>query len=214
MIYVASAAESVYVFRRSTRRDAVRIELLPGMTNVVRFPVERRARATLELLRGIAPDVREVLSLAEAFGIEPPVPDLRGRADAATADCIATQLPRDTPARETLLIELERPVVERAVAACRAAYDASLEASEARQFLLAAQTTGRFWIDGLRERAEALTERAAMLLLTAHARAEGAEGVARAVGLARRGGTWVPRSVADDMDMLIAVQLARRCESA
>ena len=60
----------------------MRIELLPGMTNVVRFPVERRARATLELLRGIAPDVREVLSLAEAFGIEPPVHDLRERADA------------------------------------------------------------------------------------------------------------------------------------
>jgi len=40
----------------------MRIELLPGMTNVVRFPVERRARATLELLRGVAPDVREVVN--------------------------------------------------------------------------------------------------------------------------------------------------------
>ena len=192
----------------------MRIELLPGMTNVVRFPVERRARATLELLRGIAPDVREVLSLAEAFGIEPPVHDLRERADAATADYIAAQVPPDAPTREAMLTELERSVVERAVAACRAAHDTSLEASGAQQLLLGAQTAGQFWIDGLRERAEALTERAATQLLTAHARAEEAEGVARAVGLARRGGTWVPRSVADDMDMLIAVQLARRCESA
>ena len=55
----------------------MRVELLPGMTNVVRFPVERRARPTLELLRGIAPDVREVLNLAEAFGMEMPLPDLR-----------------------------------------------------------------------------------------------------------------------------------------
>jgi hypothetical protein len=62
----------------------MRVELLPGMTNVVRFPVERRARPTLELLRGIAPDVREVLNLAEAFGMEMPVPDLRERVDAAS----------------------------------------------------------------------------------------------------------------------------------
>ncbi len=38
----------------------MRVEVLPGMTNVVRFPVERRARPTLELLREIAPDVRVV----------------------------------------------------------------------------------------------------------------------------------------------------------
>ena len=29
------------------------VELLSGTTNVVRFPIERRARPTLELLRGI-----------------------------------------------------------------------------------------------------------------------------------------------------------------
>jgi len=186
----------------------MRIELLPGMTNVVRFPVERRARATLELLRGVAPDVREVLNVAEAFGMEPPVHDLRERADVATAEHIANHLPPDALVRDAVLTELERPVVERAVAACRAAHDTSLEASEAQQQLLGAQTAGQFWIDGLRERAEALTERAATLLLTAHARAEEAEGVARAVGLARRGTGWAPRSVVDDMDTLIAVQLA------
>jgi hypothetical protein len=117
-------------------------------------------------------------------------------------------VPRDAPTRKAMLAGLERAVVVPAVASCRAAYDASLEASEAQQFLLAAQTTGGFWIDGLRERAEALTERATTLLLTAHARAEEAEGVARAVGLARRGTGWAPRSVVDDMDTLIAVQLA------
>src|SRR5208283_3801485 len=39
---------------REFRRLAMRAELLPGMTNVLRFPVERRARPTLELLREIA----------------------------------------------------------------------------------------------------------------------------------------------------------------
>ena len=70
--------------------------------------------------------------------------------------------------------------------------------------MLAAQTAGGFWIDGLRERAEALTERAATLLLTAHARAEEAEGgVARAVGLARRGkGVGAAERRHDDMETL------------
>lgn len=34
------------------------IDSLPGTTNVVRFPVERRMSPTLDLLRGIAPDPR------------------------------------------------------------------------------------------------------------------------------------------------------------
>ncbi len=82
----------------------------------------RPGSATLELLRGIAPDVREVLSLAEAFGIEPPVHDLRERADAATADYIAAQVPRDAPTRRPCWPGLSvrgQP----AVASCRAAYD-------------------------------------------------------------------------------------------
>ena len=41
-----------------------------------------------------------------------------------------------------------------------------------------------------------------------HARTEEAEGVARAGAMARRGTRWAPRSVADDMDTLIAVQFA------
>ena len=73
------------------------VELLSGMTNVVRFPVERRARPMLELLRGIAPDVREVLNVAEAFGMERPVPDLRERADVATAEHIAHQSRQAAP---------------------------------------------------------------------------------------------------------------------
>ena len=67
----------------------MRVELLPGMKNVLRFPIERRARPTLDLLREIAPDVREVLNIAEAFGMEPPAHGLREHVDAATAGHIA-----------------------------------------------------------------------------------------------------------------------------
>lgn len=90
----------------------MRIELLAGMMNVVRFPTERRARPTLDLLRAIAPDVREVLNLADAFGIEAPVHDLRDRVDAETAEHIVNQVPAQGLAREAMLRELEAPVIE------------------------------------------------------------------------------------------------------
>ncbi len=169
----------------------MRVEVLPGMTNVVRFPVERRARPTLELLREIAPDVRVVPHIADVFGLEMPVPDLRERVDAATAEHIANQLPARGSEREAMLDEL----LESAVAACRAAHDARGEAAAAEQRLRHAQRTGHFWVEPLQERAEARAPRAAELLLVAHVPAEQAEGVARAVGLARSGEAWVPRNV-------------------
>ena len=184
------------------------VELLPGMSNVVRFPVERRARPTLELLRDIAPDVREVLNLGEAFGMEAPVPDLRERADAATAEYIGNQVPAHGQERDGMLRALQAEAVARAVAAARAAHGASLEATEAQQVLLHAQTDGRFWIDPLRERAERLTERAAVLLIEAHVRSEEAEGAARAVRLALRGEAWSPRDVAAEMEELLGLRRA------
>jgi len=186
----------------------MRVEVLPGMTNVLWFPVERRARPALALLRDIAPDVREVLNLAEAFGLEAPVPDLRERTDAATAEHILNQVPTSGAQRGPALRDLEAPVIERALAACRAAHDASVDAAEAQQVLLRARTAGHFWVEPLRERAEQVTELAAQLLLVAHARAEEAEGVARAVGLARRREAWTPRDVAAEMDELIAAHRA------
>ena len=180
----------------------MQVELLPGMTNVVRFPVERRARPTMALLREIAPDVRQVLNLADAFGMEPPVPELRERVDAATAEYIANQSPPPGPERERLLAELLEPVAVRAVAACRAAHDASLAAGDAHEVLRRARLAGHFWVDGLQQQAEALTAHLAELLLIAHAQSEEAEGVARAVDLACRGEVWAPRDYHAEADEL------------
>ena len=186
----------------------MQVELLPGMTNVVRFPVERRARASLGLLREIAPDVREVLSLAEAFDLDMPVPDLRARVDRETAEHIVNTIVAGA-GLSAALDELLDPTVTRAVEACQAAHDASVSAAEAQQVLLAGRTAGHFWLDPLRERAEALTLRTAELLIEAHARVEEAEGVARAVGLARRGEVWTPRDVRAEADMLLAAGARR-----
>ena len=186
----------------------MRIELLPGRTNVVRFPIERRARMTLGLLRAIAPDVREVLGVADAFGMEPPVHDLRGRTDAATARHIAENAPIAHDRCGLFLDELVATAATRAVGACRDAHDAAEAASDAQKMLLAARTAGSYWIPPLEAKAEALTEQAAVLLLMAHAKTEQAEGVARAVDLARRGESWTPRDGTADMEFLIAAHRA------
>jgi hypothetical protein len=187
----------------------MRIEMLPGMTNVVRFPVERRARPTLDLLRDLAPDVREVLLIAETFDIEAPAPDLRARADRETAEYILNQVAGFGGEAVASVDALLEPVVTKAVAACRVAHDASTDAAQAQQVLQRARTAGHFWIDPLRERAEALMLRSAELLIEAHARYEEAEGVARAVGLARDGETWTPRDHRTEEEALFGLMVRR-----
>jgi hypothetical protein len=183
---------------------AMKSDRLPGMTNVVRFPVERRVRPTLDLLREIAPDVRELLSVADVFGLDVPVPDLRDRADAATAEYILIHLAG--PARTLGALDaLLDPVVARAVAACQAAHDLAAAATDAQRLHLSAQTAGDARTGKLQERAEALTLKSAEALIEAHARVEEAEGVARAVGMARCGEAWTPRNLRAEEAVLFGV---------
>jgi len=175
---------------------------------VLRFPIERRAPPTLDLLREIAPDVREVLNIAEAFGMAPPAHGLREQVDAATAEHIAYQVPTGGSGRAAMLAELLDPVVAAAVATCRASHNAWLEAAGAQQALLRAQSDESFWIEPLRDQAEALTRRAAELLLIAQMRVEEAEGVARAVGIACRGEKWMPRDRSAEADALFGFAAA------
>lgn len=183
----------------------MRVDLLPDTSNVVRFPVERRARPTMELFREIAPDVREVLNLTEAFGMEPPAFDLRAQTDAATAEHIVNHIPSGGGHRSAMPRALEAPVIERAIAACRSEGDAWIEANEAEDALEWARAAGQVWLDPLQDRAEQSAAQAAHLTLEAHAWAERAAGVARAIGLAWRGEAWAPRDHAADIDALIAI---------
>ncbi len=185
------------------------IELLPGLENVLLFPIERRARPTLELLREIAPDVREVLAIAAGLGLAAPELGLRERVDAETAEYILEQFGGAAAASPGMLDELLKPVVTKAVAACRAAHDLSVDAAAARQALLRARTEGHVGLASLRERADALTQRTAELLIEAHIRAEEAEGVARAVGLARRGEPWTARDHHAEDEALLGLATRR-----
>lgn len=176
----------------------------PNTTNVLRFPIERRLRPTLDLLRDIAPDARQVLNLADSFGFEPPAHDLRDGADAETAAFIALQVPSGGPARMTALQELEKPVLRRAIDACREAQDAIFRARIAADAVAAAKNGGdQLWRDNPRQIADVAAEQMAVFVLQAHARAEEAEGVARAVAFARRGDPWLPRDQAAETDELI-----------
>lgn len=184
------------------------IEILAGTANVVRFPVERRARATMQRLHELAPDIREIAAIADAFGFESVPHDYRDQVDAQTARHLAEQAPRPHLVPQALLRDMERAAVEAALRAIVTAGDAAVAARQADALLARAKSEGGYVLEPLRERAACLGHEAAALLVEAHARCEEAEGVARAVDLARRGETWRPRDVRAEMDELIAVHLA------
>jgi len=185
----------------------MRIELLPGLTNVIRFPVERRAQPTLDLLREIAPDPREVGCAIEAFGLDDLTVGLRDAVDASTAEHILNQVPREPgKARLSALDALLSPLLAQAVTACREAHDAAVATAEAQQQLVRAQTEGGFWLEPIEERANELTFRAVELLVEAHRSSEEVEGVARAVAIARRGEVWTPINRRGDIEELFGLK--------
>lgn len=171
----------------------MRIELLPGMTNVVRFPLELRVEPSLDLLCEIAPDSREVELVAEAFDLGCPLGETRRDADLAVAEYILNNAPEEPgPRRRLALDAILRPLVVQAVAACRQAHQAAEKAQAATQRLVMAQTEGGYWISPLKDDSTVKTNEAARLLIEAHLASEEAFGAARAVGMAKRGEEWQP----------------------
>jgi hypothetical protein len=170
------------------------ITFMPVPFVVVRFPVELRAEPSMDLIREIEPDAREVVLVAECFGLEPPMVDLCDRVDAETARFIAEQvLPLSREERGRALRELLHPVVVAAVEACGVADGMSKRsAAAAAGDLLHAQASGGYWMAALEERSNARMMDAAALLIVAHCRCQEAHGVSRAVGMARRGEAWEP----------------------
>jgi len=191
----------------------VNIELLPGLTNVVRFPIELRAAPSMEVLYEIEPDSREVSLIAESYMLELPEPELFDLMDQETALYIADHILPLAPAEQkAALAELLDPVVTLAVAACRDADQTSKQLVKAEELLLRAKTEGGYTMQPLEENTNALSQRAAELLILAHRRCTEAHGVNRAVGMARRGETWTRYSAAETAEWLIAAGEAARAE--
>ena len=186
-------------------------ELLPGTRNVFRFPTEERARATLELMRDLAPDLRSVDMLAAAYGLELPDAGFRDRVDAEAAEHIVNSIdPCPGPARTAQLGALLEPVVAAAVDAARASRRAWGAIGEGRRQLAQGHGEGGVWIAALEARLRTREVQAAETTMEAHLRAEEAEGVARAVSFARSGEAWAPRSPHTDMDALLQAHTTAR----
>ena len=187
----------------------MRYETMTLGSNVIRFPVELRAKPSVHLLIDIAPDSREVELIAEAFGFEAPDPDARSEADHAMGESIAkTDLPADPKARRDVLNAMLKPFVDRAVAACAEARQAALRSDEAGAKLANAQMEGGYWLAPLEAAVDHWAFESARLQLVAHAAAQTAHGAGRAIEFAKRGEPWRPSNVDEDVDALIAAQRA------
>ena len=190
------------------------IEMLPGLDNVVRFPIELRVTPSIAVLYDIAPDPREVLLIAESYKLEPPNPELAHQVDAETARYVAEHvLPLAPSERPAALSGLLDPVVRRAVEACQDADRVGKQLVKAEQALLHARTESGYSAPLLEEAANALSWRAAELLILAHERCQEARGVNRAVGIARRGEMWTPYSAAETSDWLVEAGSADRART-
>ena len=187
----------------------MRYETLTLGGNVIRFPVELRAKPSIDLLIDVAPDSREIALIAEAFGFDGPDPEGRARADQAMAERIAAiDLPGNRKERRTVLNAILKPLVDRAVAACAEARQASLRSDEAGEKYASAQIEGGYWLTPLKDAADYWAIEAARLQIVAHEAAEAAHGAGRAIGCAERGEAWGPANTEDDMKALIAAEKA------
>jgi hypothetical protein len=171
----------------------MRLEMIRGGSNVVRFPVERRRAPSLELLRDIAPDPREVFELTEAFDLGLPLHELRPDADRAMAERILAEAPVEPGRRRRkALADLLAPLLQRATDLCRRTNDALQAAALAQERLAAARAAGGYWMAPLEEWATYWADTAACLIVEAYAASEEAEGAARAIELALSGEKWQP----------------------
>jgi hypothetical protein len=185
----------------------MRYETMSLGSNVIRFPVELRAKPSIDLLIEVAPDSGEVELIAEAFGFDPPDPDGRSKADRAMAET-RKDLPADPKERRAALNAMLKPLVDRAVSACGEARQAALCSDEAGAKLASAQIEGGYWLAPLEDAANHWALESARLQLTAYEAAQAAHGAGRAIEFAKRGEPWRPSSVEEDVDALIAAQRA------
>jgi hypothetical protein len=181
----------------------MRRELMPGTRNVVRFPVELVAKPTSDLLRSVAPDVREVSLVAESFGLAVPPTEVRNGADRAMAERIAATAcwPEDARAKRAAIEAMLKPLVERALRMCREAREAGLRSDDAAEKFVS-ELEGGYWLKPLKDASDYWAMESARRLIEAYAAGEVAFGAERAVGFAMRGEAWRPFDPQEEAEAL------------
>lgn len=177
-----------------------------GDGKVIRFPVELVARPTTDLLSSLAPDIRYVCLVAEAFGLDEPPLEIRDHADRAMAEQIAMTScwPEDAPkAKRAALEKMLKPLVERAIRRCREALDAARRSDEAAEKFVTAQLEGGYWLKPLEDMSDGRALAWASSLIEAYASSQEALGASRAVSMAIRGETWRPFDASAELEVLV-----------
>ncbi len=169
--------------------------LLDGVwiENLVRFPVEQRARPCYEIMSDLAPDCRMIPDILEALEIHDFDPDLRDSADRAMAETLATlKVPQSGAARRQFFTELREQALAPAIAASIEAKRVADDAYRASRVAIDAEKKKELNSFALGRRANRFLNTSARAALEAHRLCEIARGKCRALTLAEMHEPWVP----------------------
>jgi hypothetical protein len=161
--------------------------------NLVRFPVEKRARASCEMMCDLAPDSRMIPHLVEALEVEDFDPDLRDAADRGMAQNLAAMVvPEGDAARRHFFRALREEVLAPAISAGIEAKRLADDAYRASRMAIDAQQKEELNSFALGRRANHFLNASARAALEAHRLCEIARGQCRALTLVEMHEPWVP----------------------
>ena len=169
--------------------------LLDGVwiENLLRFPVEKRARPSYEMMCDLAPDSRMIPAIAEALEVEDIDPDLRHAADRDMARTLAMMnMPESGAARRQFFAALREQALAPAIAASIEAKRLADDAYRASRTAINAQQEDPLNSYALGRRANHHLNASARAAMDAHRLCEIAAGKCRALTLTEMGELWVP----------------------
>ena len=161
--------------------------------NLVRFPVERRAPVSYEMMCDLAPDWRMISHLVDALEIDDYDHDIGDKADCAMAEALkGMAVPQEAAARRQFFAGLRARSLKPAVAACVEAKRIADGTYQAGRVANRAEQNKELNAFALGRRANHFVHASAWAALEAHRLCEIARGQCRALTLAEMNEPWAP----------------------
>ena len=161
--------------------------------NLVRFPVEQRARPSYEMMADLAPDCRMIPAVAEALEVDDIDPDLKHVVDRETAAYLAgLELPQNPVARRKMFNDMREQALAPAIAASIEAKRLADDAYRASRVAIDSGEEKSLNAFALGRLANRFLNTSARAALRAHELCEIARGKCRALTLAEMHEPWVP----------------------